>query len=349
MAGFIADLARRGPALDLSRCTVMLLMGGTSGEREVSLSSGKSLQKVLNRMQAASLIRGYQTIEVLADGRWVDGSTTAPAAAFLGNLPPDPLFLLGLHGGAGEDGTLQGLLSSLGLVFTGSGVAASSLCMDKHLSRLLFSHGGIAVAPGALVPLGPLDPEFVQACGGEGPGPWFVKPRRGGSSLATSCVEEWGQLAPALDAVRASGDQALVEQAVLGVEVTVGLLDRRGNLPQALPLVEVSPHPGRFFDYEEKYSSGGADEFCPPRNLSPERCAEVSRLAQDAYRLAGCAGYARIDFIVPPTGAPICLEINTLPGFTQRSLLPMAAREAGISFDALVERILSAAIEESTS
>ncbi|MAE45418.1 MAG: D-alanine--D-alanine ligase [Planctomycetes bacterium] len=348
MAGCIADSAGADRMTDLTQRTVILLVGGSSGEREVSLQSGAALQQALEGLQDENRIRGLQRIEWMQDGRWSDDSTIAPPVAFLSNLPPNAVFLLGLHGGLGEDGSLQGLLSSLGLPYSGSGVQASALCMDKHQSRLLFSDNGLTVAPGALITEPTVGPEQAKTCRKDGGGPWFVKPRRGGSSLATTCVTSWQNIGPALDAVRSAGDEPLVEAAIDGVEVTVGLLDQDGDLPRALPLVEVRPAPGHFFDFEEKYTSSGAQEFCPPQVLEPARCAEVSALAQRAFRLAGCDGYARMDFIVPPDGPPVCLEINTLPGFTQRSLLPLAARAVGIGFQELVELILKRALKNRT-
>lgn len=344
MAISTADPRNSPSGIVLADCYVVLLVGGSSGEREISLKSGAALEEGLVSLKEQGTIRGFLRIEWLPDGRWDDGATVAPPAALLGNLPPNPLFLLGLHGGGGEDGSLQGLLSSLGIPFTGSGVAASALCMDKHLSRLLFQDAGYGVAPGALMVTGGIRAQQAQACQADGEGPWFVKPRRGGSSLATHCVTDWKDLVPALDDVWASGDEPLVEVAIQGVEVTVGLLDLGGELPEALPLVEICPHEGHFFDFQEKYTSDGAQEVCPPKNLGPERCQEVASIAQRAFRMAGCAGYARMDFIVPQDGPPVCLEINTLPGFTQRSLLPMAAGAVGICFSELVHKILDHAL-----
>ena len=216
MVGSIADPRHSPSGIGLADCYVVLLMGGTSGEREISLKSGVALREGLVALKEQGTVRGYMCIEWLADGRWDDGATIAPPAAFLGNLPPNPLFLLGLHGGGGEDGSLQGLLSSLDIPFTGSGVAASALCMDKHLSRLLFQDAGYGVAPGALIGTDGVRAHQAQACQADGEGPWFVKPRRGGSSLATHCITDWKDLGAALDGVWASGDEPLVESAIQG-------------------------------------------------------------------------------------------------------------------------------------
>ena len=323
---------------DLRSRTVVLLVGGTSTERAVSLESGRALRSALEALRAAGRIGGLREVEIAEDGAWLEAGERHPALGCPGLKSDEVVVLLGLHGGEGEDGTLQGALRQLGLPHTGSGVAASALGMDKWTSRLVVEAAGLRVAPGWLAsPGGPT----VAA---EGAGPWFVKPRRGGSSVATTRVDSATDLEPAIEAVAATGDQALVEGAVEGVELTVGVLEDPDGTPEALPLVEIVPRAGRFFDFEEKYSAEGAREVCPPESLTPDQCARTAQLGLRAYEALGCRGYARVDFILPPEGEAVFLEVNTLPGFTPRSLLPQAAAAAGLGFEDLVERVLQRAL-----
>ncbi len=164
--------------------------------------------------------------------------------------------------------------------------------------------------------------------------------------MATSIVERAEDLSPAIQRALATGDRALIERRILGTEATCGVIgNSRGEL-RALTPVEIVPHAGRFFDWEEKYSAGGAIENCPPKTIDAEGCSRVRELALRAHRATGCDGYSRSDFIVPARGGePVFLEVNTLPGMTSRSLLPLAARADGLSFRDLCLEILALAVE----
>jgi D-alanine-D-alanine ligase len=295
-------------------------------------------------------------VEIGRDGRWVVDGARLAAPEALARLPSDALFFLALHGGDGEDGTVQGFLELARRAYTGSGVAASALCMDKHATRLVLAAAGLAVAPALLV-----DPrgwasgrvELLSRARAFGPG-WYVKPNAGGSSVDTQRVDGERDLARAVDAVLASGDAALVEAAVAGVEATCGVVGNHSGELFAPPPVEITPHEGRFFDYQEKYSAQGAAEHCPPRSLGPATVERLRELALTAHRAARCDGYSRTDFIVPRAegaapqaahGEPVVLEINTLPGLTERSLLPLAMRAAGFSGRDLCLAILALALE----
>jgi D-alanine-D-alanine ligase len=164
---------------------------------------------------------------------------------------------------------------------------------------------------------------------------WAVKPRAGGSSVGCSIVDTQAELADAFAAAFVWEEEALVESVVKGVEATGGVLEIPGRGPVALPVVEIRPHPGRFFDYQEKYTAAGALELCPPETLSPATCARIQELSLLAHRTLRCNGYSRSDFIVPPESEPVFLELNTLPGMTPRSLLPRAAEVAGIDYRTL--------------
>jgi D-alanine-D-alanine ligase len=325
-----ADLARAAAVGEL-----VVLHGGTSGEREVSLGSGRA---VLEALAGEAALRVHD-VEVTEAGAWrVGGRELAPHEA-LAALPEGALCFLALHGGAGEDGTLQAFLEVCGRRYTGSGVAASALCMDKHLTRLALAAEGLRTARGLLVtPRAWRDARagtLARAAELLGDGV-FAKPRWGGSSVGMRFVEDARALEEALDGLVGAGEQVLLEARVRGVECTCAVLGNRGDELRALPLVEIVPRGAGWFDYREKYDAAGAEELCPPRSIDEATCAQVQALALRAHEAAGCDGYSRTDFIVPADGgAPVALEINTLPGLTPRSLVPQAAAAAGMGFRAL--------------
>lgn len=328
----------------LRASTVAVLLGGRSSEREVSLRSGNA---VLRALSGGSVER-VLALEIEPDGRWKFEGRSLSALEALAAVPRSTLFFLALHGGEGEDGSIQGLLATQGFLHTGSGVGASALCMDKQHTRAVLSAEGLRIARGLLV----RPPEWrnararvlagIAAFGSNG---CVVKPNRGGSSVDTFVVEDLRTLEPRIARVLETGDLALVEERIQGVEATCAVLGNAGGELRALTPVEIVPKPGRFFDYEEKYAAQGAQEFCPPRSIPGPRVRELEDLALRAHRAAGCDGYSRTDFFVPPEGAPVLLEINTLPGLTDRSLLPLAAAQQGIPFEELCLQILALALE----
>jgi D-alanine-D-alanine ligase len=324
--------------------TVAVLLGGRSPEREVSLRSGAAVLRAL----AGGSVERLLSLEIEPDGRWKFEGRSLPALEALGAVPRGTLFFLALHGGEGEDGSIQGLLATQGFLHTGSGVGASALCMDKQHTRAVLAAEGLRVARGRLVR--PHEWRAARArilaeIGEFGAGGCVVKPNRGGSSVDTFVVDDARQLEARITRVLATGDLALVEERIVGIEATCAVLgNARGEL-RALPPVEIVPKQGRFFDYEEKYSAEGAAEFCPARSLSAAVCAELSELALRAHRAAGCDGYSRTDFFVPAEGAPVVLEINTLPGLTDRSLLPLSAAVQGYTFPELCLELLALALE----
>jgi len=338
---------------------VAVLMGGASSEREVSLWSGAAVASALATAPAPGESRGparVHAIEIALDGAWVLGERRTSAAELVRELGPQCVYFLALHGGAGEDGTWQGCLAALGALHTGSGVGASALCLDKHATRLVLRDAGVGVAAGRRI-----QPhawrtqraELLREITALSTRGFSVKPNRGGSSVATFLLDGPAELERAIESVLATGDDALVEERIRGGEATCGVLgNARGELV-ALPPVEIVPKDGRFFDYQEKYSAGGAAEHCPPKSFSPATCARIQEQAVRAFRAAGCDGYARIDFMIPRDearreGEPVALEINTLPGMTARSLLPLAAGAAGLSFRALCLEIVALALASRT-
>ena len=330
--------------------SIAVLAGGEIGEREISLITGRAIHDAL-------VEAGHRPLLVVlepSDGPplWShDGRAAGPLELIEGPLAAVDLFFLALHGGAGEGGLIQGFLETLGLTYTGSSVAASALCLDKLCLLERADLAGLRTSPRAVFAPGDLDAEPARALPGAERG-LVIKPRHGGSSVATSLVTsgEARDLARAIALVHDTGDDALVEVRCPGVEASVGILEDADGSPRALPVVEILPQSGSFFDYEQKYDPGGAIENCPPEGLPEAVQARLTQLALAVYRLAGCRTYARVDFMCPHGelhdgfDEPVLLETNTLPGLTPRSLFPLEAKAAGLSFPELCETIALAAL-----
>ncbi len=292
---------------------VGVLMGGWGEEREVSIKTGEAV--------AASLERQGRAVTRLLAGPGLETSLRASGV--------DEVFLA-LHGRMGEDGKVQGLLEVMGLPYTGSGVMASALAMNKTFAKKLFRLHNLPTPPGYPV---------LRAQVGQAPSlhgdlgfPCVVKPASGGSSVGLSVVRRAEDLQEAINRAVRFGGEALVERRIIGREVTVGILD-----DAVLGSCEIA-YGADSFDYRVKYQTG-ARTFLPPR-LSPTRVANVEALALSAYRALGCRGYGRVDLLCSEADNDVVLEVNTLPGLTPMSLLPKVAAHAGLSFDALVLRIL---------
>ncbi len=291
---------------------IAVLMGGLSAEREVSLRTGAA---VLRALQGAGL-----------DAQAIDAGRDLPAR--LAESGAQAAFIA-LHGRYGEDGTVQGLLELLQIPYTGSGVLASSLAMNKLVTKQVLLHHGVATPAFAVFRAGDdraaLDAALPRL-------PLVVKPAREGSTIGVSVVRDAAALPEALDEALRHDDLVLVEEFVAGAEVTVGVLNG-----EPLPVIQVVPK-GGFYDYQSKYTPGQTEYLLP----APLPAGTISRLqaaAVSACRALACRGAARVDFIV--RGDELhCLEVNTIPGMTETSLLPKAAGAAGISFTELVLRIL---------
>jgi D-alanine-D-alanine ligase len=298
-------------------------MGGWGEEREISLKTGEAVATAL-------AAKGHDVVRI---------DTSACVDVALREAAVDVAFLA-LHGRMGEDGKIQGLLEVMGIPYTGSGVMASALAMNKPVAKRLFRQANLATATGYSVRREELErSETLHVDLGF---PCVVKPALGGSSVGLSLVQAPQQLAPALLEACRYGGEALVERFVKGREVTVGIV-----AGEVLGSLEVA-HPGAAFDFDTKYKSGTAKYHLPPR-LSPTRVQNVEAMALKAYEALGCRGYARVDFICSESGQAndVLLEVNTLPGMTATSLLPKIAGAAGLSFPELCDRILSqAALDE---
>ena len=294
---------------------VAVLFGGRSAEREVSLSSGARVLAALQR-------------------QGVDAQAFDPATRRLEDLTAFDRAFIALHGRYGEDGTIQGALELMGVPYTGSGVMASALGMDKWRSKLLWQAAGLPI-PDCVVLEAGSDFARVEAELGL---PLFVKPACEGSSIGISKVRQAGQLGAAHAAAARHDPLVLAERAILGGEYTAAILG-----DEALPIIKIEPG-SDFYDYEAKYFRDDTVYRCPC-GLPEERERELRALALKAFRVLGGRGWGRVDFLMDEAcgGRAYLLEVNTSPGMTDHSLVPMAARVAGISYDELVLRVLALA------
>ncbi|MDP3013419.1 MAG: D-alanine--D-alanine ligase [Candidatus Subteraquimicrobiales bacterium] len=306
---------------------VAVLMGGSSSERKISLLSGEEVYKNL-------LIRGYSAKKIDLD---------EDIAEKIKAEKPEVVFIA-LHGRLGEDGAVQGLLEVLGIPYTGSGVLASALCLNKLFSKRIFVKENIPTPP--FFPLEKRDWQKDKSSTDEIVKglrlPLVVKPVAQGSSVGVSLVKEEKEISSALEAAFSYDETALLEEYVDGREIQCGIIGNKD--PIALPLIEIVSHK-QFFDYEAKYTPGLAEEITPAP-LSKEETQEGQELAVRAYKALGCAGFARVDMFFNPTRGFSVSEINTIPGLTANSLLPKEAKAAGIEFPDLIERIVQYALEQ---
>lgn len=292
-----------------------VVMGGLSAEREVSLNTGGGVLAALRD-------RGHDVVGI----DWAPGTRL-----------PDLLGAAGvevvwnaLHGTFGEDGAVQGLCACLGLACTGSGILASALAMDKVMSKRIFESNGVPTPRWAVV-----GDDALAATAGFAT-PLVIKPANEGSSVGVSIVEDRADVPAAVALARRYHGPVLVEEYVAGTEVFVGILD-----DAVLGSVEVRPA-GKFYDYDAKYKRTDTRYLLPPE-LPADVIARTEAYALAAYRALGCSGHARPDLRIRPDGSALVLEVNTLPGMTATSLLPKIARQAGMDYATLCERILASA------
>lgn len=336
---------------------ITVLMGGTSAERDVSLSSGLRIAEALRgrghqvisvdpargvisekeeaAMRAAGVVKtAPPTPEEL---RRLARSALSPALGALPEVRGADVVFLALHGGQGEDGTVQALLDMVGVRYTGSGHLASALAMDKDLSKRLFRAAGVATADwmmaGPAVGATPAASVVGRTLGW----PVIVKPSKQGSTVGLSLVREASGLSAAVEEAALHDDEVMIERYVPGRELTVAVVGDR-----ALPVGEIFPR-HEIYDYECKYTEGMASEKFPA-DLSDGCTAEVQRLAIQAFRALKLGGCARIDFRMTEQGELYCLEANTLPGMTPLSLVPQAAAAAGMDFPTLCDQIVRLAL-----
>ena len=306
--------------MNLKQEKIAVLLGGTSAEREVSLNSGKAVLEAL-------LNQGY------------DAHPIDPKEYNVANLKKDGfnrVFNI-LHGRGGEDGTMQGLLEQIGLPYTGCGVMASALTMDKMRTKMLWKAFGLPVADMEVVTretFASLDPQAVVDKLGL---PLMVKPSLEGSSVGLTKVKAVDELKSAVEYALKFDNTILIEEWLAGDELTVPVLDS-----QVLPAIRIVPE-GEFYDYNAKYISDNTQYFCPV-GLTPEREQELAILVKRAYDAVGCRGWSRIDVMCDARGNFRLVEVNTNPGMTSHSLFPKSAASVGISFEQLVVKILELSV-----
>lgn len=300
---------------------ILLIAGGWSSEREVSLAGAKVVEKHLRELGHS--IQRFDPRESLS--------------GLLDEAANNDFAFINLHGCPGEDGLIQAMLETAGCPYQGAGPAASLLAIDKAASKTLFTKAGLANAPWQLLhalPSKEWQPELAY--------PLFIKANTGGSSLHMEKVEAPADLYPALQRLFALESCYLMESAVSGMEVTCGILGMLQNgeeVPEALPPILIQPSSGEIFDYHSKYAPGGAVEICPAP-IPDETTRQIQAMALQAHKVLGVSGYSRADFILPVNGRPVLLEVNTLPGMTTTSLLPQEAAAVGLSFGGLLTRLI---------
>lgn len=300
---------------------IAVLLGGTSAEREVSLNSGTAVLNALRK-------QGY-------DAHPIDPKEFPVAT--LKEQGFDRVFNI-LHGRGGEDGTMQGLLEQIGIPYTGCGVMASALTMDKMRTKMLWKAFGLPVAEMKIVTVenrATLNPEVVVKKLGL---PLMVKPSLEGSSVGLTKVKTMEELESAVDFALKFDRTVLIEEWLAGDEFTVPVLDG-----EVLPSIKIVPE-GEFYDYDAKYISDNTQYFCPA-GLSDAREQELRRLVKQAYDVVGCRGWSRIDVMADAEGKFRLVEVNTNPGMTSHSLFPKSAATVGYSFEQLVEKILELSAE----
>ncbi len=327
---------------------IAVLFGGESMERDVSGASASQVVRalrarghdvvavdavrgVLPPAEEAALLNGR--VERVPPAQAVDRASL-PAIVSRPDLRESDLVFLALHGGSGEDGTVQAVLDLAGITYTGSGRIGSALGMDKDVSKRLFLAAGVPTAEWLMAPV---SAETVAARLGL---PVIVKPNGEGSTVGLTLVERLEDLQRAIEHAARYDDAVMVERYIAGRELTVGILD-----DEALAVGEIISRTGPIFDYAAKYQVGGADEIFPA-DLTPEQTHRVQELGLAAHRALKLQCYSRADFRMDADGGLWCLEMNTLPGLTSGSLLPRSAAAVGISFEELCERICAAAFRK---
>ncbi|MYL71229.1 D-alanine--D-alanine ligase [Halobacillus litoralis] len=301
---------------------IAVLYGGTSGEREVSLSTGKGIIKALEN-------KGHEVTPI-------DFSPEKMEEVL--KLDVDLVFI-GLHGRFGEDGKIQGLLDMLGIPYVGSGVLASALAMDKAKSKQIFSLNGLHTAKSEVFDVTDhgqftvIEDEIKRTF----TLPFVIKPNQEGSTLGLTIVKKEQDIRQAIEMAAHSDSMILVEDYVKGREVTVPVMGYKGK-EQALPVIEIIPK-NDYYDFDSKYKPGGSEHIVPAK-VSETLTAQLQQDAVLAHQLLGCDVYSRVDFIINENEEPVILEVNTLPGMTPTSLFPDSAQAIGLSYDDLIQKFV---------
>lgn len=292
-------------------------MGGVSAEREISLKTGEAIVKALR-------VRGYDVCPIDVGYDIAERLISEQIR----------VAFIALHGRFGEDGTIQGMLEIMRIPYTGSGVLASALSMDKIMSKRIFAAHAIPTPASHILQATEGVKEALEKL--NFPFPMVVKPASEGSTIGVTIVHDKEGLAQAIEHARQYDHRLLLEEYIKGKEITLGVLNG-----QTLPIIEIAPK-GGFYDYRAKYSKGETEYILPP-SIPAKTHEEAERIGLEAYKVLGCEGCARVDMMADEKGESFVLEVNSMPGMTETSLVPKAAHFAGIDFPELVERILRGA------
>jgi len=350
------------------KINVAVLMGGRTAEHEISLETGRVIVNALDKSEY-----NVKPVVITKTGKWLiprgyigqlegarkrfeipdiqkPGIVPINAGTALDRAMEEKVdvVFIAMHGPLGEDGTVQGLLELADIPYTGSNVLASSLAMNKVVSRQLFQHGGLNV-PRSLVftvwEWSKSAPAVVSKVKAEIGFPCVLKPVELGSSVGVSIARKDEEFKNSFQKVLRYGNEVLVEEFLDGQEVTCAVLGAAGGEePKPLVPTEIVPVTSEFFDYEAKYTPGATEEITPPRDIDDEMILEIQETAVRAHKILGCGGMSRTDMIIR-SGTLYVLELNTIPGMTEISLYPQAAKAAGIEFPDLLSRLIKLAIE----
>lgn len=306
----------------MSKLRVGVIRGGISTEREVSLATGNEIVNNLNRDK-------YEVYDIVINSE-------REVYEKLKDLEPDFVYIA-LHGIFGEDGRIQAILESMGIKYSGSGVMTSAVCMDKEMTKRIVSGYGVRVAKGISVRKGEkISFETVKEKLGERV---VVKPNNGGSSIGVSFVGNQEELDRGLELVFSMDKEALIEEILKGVEISVPVIAGK-----VYPTLKIEAVAGNYFDYESKYSDGGAREFV--FEFEKEIQEEIDRFAKDSYYAMKCEGFSRIDFMVVDGTTPYFMEVNTLPGMTAASLLPKSTASKGYSYTETLDLLIESSLKK---
>jgi len=338
-----------------NKMRVLVLVGGISAERDVSLATGQAVIDALrnrdHEVLAIDTACGRKLLDTAqplipqgiaaappSTNKTVSTSSEVVSALTLPETSSIDVVFLALHGGDGEDGHIQALLDMARVRYTGSGVTASALAMNKQLAKRVFRSEGIPTPDWLFISSADAERPGYDRIAGQLGSPFVVKPNNQGSTVGLSIVKAKAEFLPALAEAFRHSQEVVMEQYIPGRELTLSILGDR-----ALPIVEIIPEHG-VYDYECKYTSGKSKYICPA-DLPPDKTEALQSIGTKAFNTLGCSGYGRADFRMNSQGELYCLEVNTLPGMTLSSLVPKAAAVAGISFEELVEMLCILAIK----
>ncbi len=299
---------------------VAVIMGGMSSERDISIQSGKSIVENINKDK-------YEVISVVIDKK-EDIVEKVKGADFA---------LLALHGQFGEDGTVQSVLKTLGIPYSGCGALSSAMCMDKDVTKTMLKANNIRTAPWINIKKDEkIDLDAVKKLGY----PVVIKPTHGGSSVATFVIKEENEeeIIKCVEEAFKWDNEVMIEKFIKGDEITCPVF-----ADKMMPVIAIKPKKGEFFDFASKYEDGGSEEVVV--TLEPKLNAEVEKMTLATYKALKCEVYSRVDMIVTSEGIPYILEVNTLPGMTKNSLIPKSAAALNISFDKLIDMIIEESLK----